>query len=221
MLAEIRADLSAQQLAADQLHDQQEAECTNEINEYDRRINVANGIRQAAEDEIATLKQEISQLEGDIRNKKQQLDILNQREIDLRDSRARDADNFAKRQSQSVEVVGALDLIIEKFSTIKGTEAAKTALADLAKIGTTNPIMALVEVASTFSQDSLDKVKGKLEELRVNLQQSIEDDKTNEQAAIGEYDALMQELDQVRKAVSTALSEAETKLKQQQSALAL
>jgi hypothetical protein len=160
-------------------------------------------------------------LEGDIRNKKQQLDILNQREIDLRESRARDADDFAKRQAQSVEVIGALDLIIEKFSTIKGVETAQTALADLAKIGTANPIMALVEVASTFSQDSLDKVKSKLEELRVNLQQSVEDDKVNEQAAVGEYEALMQELEEVRKAISVALAESETKLRQQQSALAL
>lgn len=69
----------------------------------------------------------------------------------MRESRARDADDFAKRQAQSIEVIGALDLITEKFSTIKGVEAAQTALADLAKIGTTNPIMALVEVASTFS----------------------------------------------------------------------
>lgn len=81
--------------------------------------------------------------------------------------------------------------------------------------------MALVEVASTFSQDSLDKVKSKLEELRVNLQQSVEDDKVNEQAAIGEYEALMQELEEVRKAISVALNESETKLRQQQSALAL
>jgi septal ring factor EnvC (AmiA/AmiB activator) len=124
MLAEIRGDLSAQQLASDQLHDQQEAECANEIKEYERRITVADGIRQQAEDEIASLKQEISRLEGDIRNKKQQLDILNQREIDLRESRARDADDFARRQAQSVEVIGALDLIIEKFSTIKGVETA-------------------------------------------------------------------------------------------------
>jgi chromosome segregation ATPase len=81
--------------------------------------------------------------------------------------------------------------------------------------------MALVEVASTFSQDSLDKVKSKLEELRVNLQQSVEDDKVNEQAALGEYEALMQELEEVRKAISVALNESETKLRQQQSALAL
>jgi len=62
----------------------------------------------------------------------------------LRESRARDADEFARRQAQTVEVVGALDLIIEKFSTIKGQESAEAALADLSKLGSTNPIMALV-----------------------------------------------------------------------------
>ena len=124
MLAEIRQDLVIQQQEADRIHSEQEAECTNEINEYKRRIDVATATIATAEGEIATLKAEIAQLEGEIRNKGMQLDILNQREIDLRDARARDADDFAKRQAQSTEVVGALELIIEKFSTIKGVETA-------------------------------------------------------------------------------------------------
>lgn len=165
---------------------------------------MATATRQSAEDEIQTLKQEKNQVEGEIRNKGIQMDILNGREVDLKDSRARDADDFAKRQAQSVEVVGALDLIIEKFATIQGEALAQTALADLAKIGSSNPILALMEVASTFSQAQLDKVKTKLEELRTSLSESIESDKENEQAAIGEYAALMHELEETRAAVQTA-----------------
>jgi chromosome segregation ATPase len=62
MLAEIRQDLVIQQQESDQVHSQQEAECETEINEYTRRIDVATAIQSAAESEITTLKQEISQL---------------------------------------------------------------------------------------------------------------------------------------------------------------
>jgi hypothetical protein len=40
--------------------------------------------------------------------------------------------------------------------------------------------MSLVQVASTFSQESLDNVTGKLSDLRNSIEASIEDDKRNE-----------------------------------------
>jgi len=56
-------------------------------------------------------------------------------------------------------------LIIEKLSTIEPHEESSV-LAELARIGSSNPIMALVEVASTFSPEALEKVVNKLDELR-------------------------------------------------------
>jgi len=158
MLAEIRTDLVTQQQEADQLHAAQEAECENEINEYRRRIDVATTTISEAEAEITVLKGEISQLQGEIKNKGIQLEILNQREVDLQNARAQDADDFQNRQRQSVEVVGALDLIIEKFDSIQPNDNHEAVLAELGKIGSSNPIMALVQVASTFSPESLAKV---------------------------------------------------------------
>jgi chromosome segregation ATPase len=158
------------------VHSQQEAECEAEITAYNQRIDIATSTIATAESEIATLKAEISQLEADIKNKGIQLEILDQREIDLKDSRARDAEDFVKRQSQSTEVVSALELIIEKFSTIAPHEDHEAVFAELAKIGSTNPIMALVQLASTFSPAALEKVQGKLEELRQSLANSIVQD---------------------------------------------
>jgi len=46
-------------------------------------------------------------------------------------------------------------------------------MAELNKLGASNPIMALVQVASTFSQDSLDNVVKKMEDLRASIEASI------------------------------------------------
>lgn len=98
------------------------------------------------------LKQEIGRLESEIRIKSEQLEILNRREVELDDARVHDAEEFTRRQQQAVEVIGALELIIEKLSTIPANDNdANLALAELAKIGNSNPILALVQVASTFS----------------------------------------------------------------------
>lgn len=158
MLIQIRQNLVIQQSEADNLHNIQEAECENEISEYNRRIDISTTTISNAESEIATLKAEIQSIEADIRNKNIQLDLLNQREIDLKDSRARDVDDFAIRQEQSNNVLNALDLIIEKFSTIQPHDDKEAVMAELSKIGGSNPILALVQIASTFSPAALEKV---------------------------------------------------------------
>lgn len=49
-------------------------------------------------------------------------------------------------------------------------------MTELNKLGASNPIMALVQVASTFSQESLDNVVTKMSDLRVSIEASIVDD---------------------------------------------
>jgi chaperonin cofactor prefoldin len=106
---------------------------------------------------------------------------LNRRETSLEESRAADKIDFARRQENAVQVIGALELIIEKLQTIDpNTNDASLALAELNKLGASNPIMALVQVASTFSQESLDNVVTKMEDLRSSIELSIEDDKRQE-----------------------------------------
>jgi len=222
MLAEIRTDMVVQQKSDDQLHAEREAECEAEINEYVRRINVATIDRDDATSEIANLRSEIGRLNADIRNKQAQLSILDTRDVELRAARERDAADFENRQRQSVEVIGALELIIEKLSNIPAHEGnAEAALAELSRIGGNNPILALVQVASTFSQESLDKVIGKMEELRNSLEAAIEDDKVNEQAALGEYQVLLSEIESTRKKIQQGLADSESQLRQSESALAI
>ena len=47
-------------------------------------------------------------------------------------------------------------------------------------MGSSNPILALVSLASSFSADQLANVQAKIEELRGSMQQAVIDDQDNE-----------------------------------------
>lgn len=141
-------------------------------------------------------------MNGEIANKVTQLEILDNREVALEEARKKDEEEFAARQQNAVDVMGALELIIEKLGAIKANTNDETlVMAELNKLGSSNPIMALVQVASTFSQDSLDNVINKMEELRVSIDASIVDDQKNEAEAESEYKALGAELEKTRRDV--------------------
>jgi len=205
----------------DQLHAEQENECETDITEYIRRIDVASQQRDDATTEIGLLQGEISNLETEIANKGEQLDILAEREAQVRSDRERDHYEFEDRQKRTVEVIGAVDLIVEKLSSIKPEKSPEAALAELAKIGSSNPILALAQVASTFSKASLDNVIGKMEELRTSLEEAMEQDRKDEEKAQSDFVSLLGEIETTRKTVAAAKAEAEGQLMQKQGALAL
>lgn len=76
----------------------------------------------------------------------------------------------------------------------------------LAKIGKSNPIAALMEVASTIDADRLATVVEKMEELLESMQASLVEDAQNEKDAIAAYGGLMNDLE----ATFAMLTEAHT-----------
>jgi chromosome segregation ATPase len=222
MLDEIRQDLVTQQAESDALHNQQEQECADTIASLDRCISDNTNTKDEAENEISILEAEIARIQGEIKIKEAQLELLNRRDSELDDARQRDSEEFARRQTQGVEVIGALELIIEKLSTIPANDNdANLVLSELAKIGNSNPILALVQVASTFSPEALAGVIGKIESLRSSLEASLEDDKREEQDAISEYQTLKAEISSTRTNISNSLADLRTQLSQDENALAL
>jgi len=173
MLAEIRQDLVLQEHEADNLHSQQEHECSEEIAEYARRIDEAQVARDDAETEILLLNGEIANLNNDITSKAKQLEILDNREQEIRTNRENDAFNYAARLAQNEEVLSALDLILEKLNSITPDASAESVLIQLAKVGPKNPIMALAQLASGFNAESFARTIEKLEQIRDELEEQI------------------------------------------------
>jgi chromosome segregation ATPase len=221
MLAEIRQDLVLQEYEADTLHNQQTQECDTEITEFSRRINAAEVARDDAQNEIVLLHGEISNLQGDITNKGKQLEIIDNREIQLKADREQDAFDFEARQSQGAQVLDAIDIILDKLGGITPGASSEAVFAQLAKIGGSNPILALAQVASTFSADSLNKVTKQMTDLKESISNTLEEDRNSEDAAVQDYNAFLGEIANTRRNIANSKSELETTLAQTEAALAL
>lgn len=198
MLGEIRSGLAAEKQKATSQHNKRETECTEFINKQKAKFNKAEAAKNAAQAEILILNREISQLKSSIKNLGSQVSILNSRETALKAARIRDREAYEMRKKQGPQVVEALELIVEKLKTITPTKDGRTVMAELSKIGNTNPIAALIQIASGFSEDSLNKVISQLESLRTSVAESLKDDASDEAEAEAEYRHLLGEIGSTR-----------------------
>ena len=82
----------------------------------------------------------------------------------------------------NIKINGIKLMIIPRLRSL-GPQSAATALAQLAKIGKSNPIASFMEVASTIDGDKLAVVVDKMEGLLESLQASLVEDSANEQAS--------------------------------------
>jgi hypothetical protein len=73
-----------------------------------------------------------------------------------------------------------LDVIAQKLSAIQPEGDVAAVFLELQKMGASNPILALVSLASSFSADQLTNVQNKIAELRSSIEQAIIDDQNNE-----------------------------------------
>jgi|JI102314A1RNA_FD_contig_41_5402103_length_1472_multi_4_in_0_out_0_1 chromosome segregation ATPase len=228
LLKELRSNLVVQESQAKQLHIDQESECKRDIDEYNRRIEVANREIGEATSAIARLESQIEGLNADINNKETQLKILAEREVAAKEAHLRDSQNFATRNAEHKQVLEALDLILPRLEKLVGSVAAPkpAILAELAKIGKSNPIASLVSLASSLDQNALGSVLNKLRELRGSVDASLRDDEKDQADSDREYSELIREIFDVNASLNKSLnrdrenlSEAESNLSRERQRL--
>ncbi|KAM3138477.1 hypothetical protein pb186bvf_009391 [Paramecium bursaria] len=220
MLQDLRENLVLQQQDADIKHAQDEVDCSSEIAGYNRRIDYASNEISEATQEITSLTGQVAALESEIENINVQLEILNEQEEELRTQRAKDAASFASRIQSTREVVEALNVVAAKLGAIQPEADAKAVLLELHNMGKSNPIAALVSLASAFSSERLQQVQGKIQELRSSMEQAVVDDTENETQQQIDYQNLLQQFADQRKNFQVALKDQTAKLTQAEHALA-
>lgn len=221
LLSDLKANLHKQNEDHLALHLKQAAECKADIADYNARIEHATNEIKDATINIGNLRNAIKQLKAAILNKETQLQILASRRSNLVRDHAADVANFERRSKEHTEVIAALDIIIPRLEGIRqNPQTQKQVFAELAKIGTTNPIQALVEVASTFDPAALENVINKLKEIRESLAKSLKDDQDAQEKAAENYDRLLKEIDSVTGNLTTGLKEDRSALAENESNLA-
>ncbi|KAL4430208.1 hypothetical protein ABPG74_014767 [Tetrahymena malaccensis] len=216
VIAEINSDIQSQQQSADSLQAERSQECESEQDRLNSIITDNNAIKTDALENVAILEVEINQLSANIGNKNSQLTLLSDRVSSIQDARSRDNEAFEKRSQETEQVIEALNLIIEKVGSISPETSEQEVFLQLAKIGKSNPILSLVSIASTFSQDSLDNVINKLSQLRESLSASLVEDGEAENRAITEFNKLMSELHSTINSLNLLISSLNNELSQKQ-----
>ncbi|CAD8154538.1 unnamed protein product [Paramecium pentaurelia] len=207
MLQQLRENLILNQQEADQKHAQDEVDCETEIYQYNRRIDYASAEITDSTTEIATLTSKVEQLAQDKHNQ------LNKELMT--------ADDFIKFEHETENVIEAIEVIFTKLSSIQPEQEVVQILTQLNQIGASNPILALMQVASTFSKDQLNNVLNKLSEVSASLEQSLHDARQSEIQAQLDYERLMVEIESQRESLSSAREDSERQLKDNEQALDL
>lgn len=177
LLNDILSDLESQQNDAQALMDSRNAECTQVIAQYHADIDSYQANVIDSTSQIQSYNDKIANNKAKIENFEKQLDIVNSRRDSLENSHNEDVASFNIRQEEHSTVIDALDVIIPKLQSIQAApEKPENVFIDLARIGKSNPIAALVTLATSLDMDALNNVIGKLSEIRDSINQSMIDD---------------------------------------------
>jgi len=218
LIRDMMNDLRAQQNAADEAHAAKMGECADQKANFEARISHATNEIQEATQAIKSLRSRRRQLEKDIQTGERMLVMLDEQEAAARTKRAQDTKDFFARQEQTKLVLDALEVIIPKLKAITPHTASEV-FVELAKLGASNPIQALVEVASSLDGAALNKCIGLLEQLQVDFTAFLGDDVEAEIQAQVDFDNLMIEIAGLRKATKAKLAADRAELEEVNAAL--
>jgi chromosome segregation ATPase len=212
LLADIRGELLKQQDKADAQEARAEHACKKGIRKYNKRIDHDTNEINEAIVAIANYRRQIASLKAQKETFESQLKILANRETQFRAARKKDEEDFAGRLAQQRAVVAALNQITPELENLKPHGNVQAALVELAKIGKSNPIGALLQVAMTLDPGALQRVIQHLNKLKESVAASIQDDIKAEEDAKRNYGKMLAEFNDQRTNINNALTQTKQEL---------
>jgi len=212
LLSDIRSELLNQQEKADAQEGQAARDCAKGIRNYNSRIDKATNEINEAIVSIAGYKRQISSLETQKTSYEAQIKLLGEKEVQFREARKKDQADFTNRVAQQRAVVAALEQITPELEHLKPHGNVHAALVELAKIGRTNPIGALLQVAMTLDPGALQRVIQHLNKLKESVAASIEDDIKAEAEAKRNFDKMIGEFNEERSNLENSLTQTKQEL---------
>eukprot|EP01015_Nassula_variabilis_P004535 TRINITY_DN1315_c0_g1_i11.p1 TRINITY_DN1315_c0_g1~~TRINITY_DN1315_c0_g1_i11.p1 ORF type:complete len:370 (-),score=101.07 TRINITY_DN1315_c0_g1_i11:56-1165(-) len=206
LMNNIRLDLQNEQRKQNAEHSQKSRECASTLATYNERISQNTQEITQLSFTVSNLQSRLQGLFASVDTRENQTKLLGNREQFLRNDQQHDEADFAARLSQINSVVEALDLVLPRLRNIRGDGDEQEALIQLAKIGKSNPINALLQVSATLDPRSLVIILEKLEQLRESLSGAADENRENLEEARTDFSRLVGELNNVRRSLSEDLS---------------
>eukprot|EP01017_Pseudomicrothorax_dubius_P047876 TRINITY_DN8636_c0_g2_i7.p1 TRINITY_DN8636_c0_g2~~TRINITY_DN8636_c0_g2_i7.p1 ORF type:complete len:388 (+),score=165.65 TRINITY_DN8636_c0_g2_i7:66-1229(+) len=225
LLEELKNNLETEQLA-----DNSDFTTAKASIEGDIKLNREKAAKAVQEYGDATIQVKnlivaINDLRGKLRNHKKQLkSILDQRKS-LEASNAEEQREFAKRngeQRQVIEVLGTLITdLTNKVLNAQGSLSLveqKQLFDQIDKIGGQSPISVLVDLTSTFDQNTVRLIIGKLERLREAIKATLAADEANHEKSVATFKAMIEKLQELEDDIRNDEEKSKVQLKSSENA---
>ncbi|CAD8158938.1 unnamed protein product [Paramecium octaurelia] len=214
LIQELLDSLKQDQVDDDVAHSRQMAVFDLNISELEDDLSRLNTDLANANVLIQTLAELLVILRETILTYEKQLAILNEQEQFIRNARAADVKAYNRRVEQANKVINALTLIIEKLSrAVDQQTSEQDRQAILTQIhaecheqfGPNHPITILVKLTTRFDVPTVQRILEKLEQIRDGANKSLNEDIEAEKVASDNFDTSMNEIETLRKRLSTDL----------------
>lgn len=224
LLANLKADLENQQVKADELQAEREAECEKAIAEYNRRIDEANRIIAETTARIAVLVEKIAALEDEIKGLEADLASTKQQLADARAANVTATNEYNERQRKFAGILDAVEIITNKLKSERDQPEEQlefaTALLALSKIGKSNPIAALAQVAATLPKEQWERAVQIFNSLRQSVETKRDNDIAAEQARLAAFYKLEAHLEKTIANIESTLEQRRAELAENEEDLA-
>ncbi|CAD8134195.1 unnamed protein product [Paramecium octaurelia] len=214
LIQELLDSLKQDQVDDDVAHSRQMAVFDQNISELEDDLSKLNTDLANANVLIQTLAELLVILRETIITYEKQLAILNEQEQFIRNVRAADVKAYNRRVEQANKVINALTLIIEKLSrAVDQQTSEQDRQAILTQIhaecheqfGPNHPITILIKLTTRFDVPVVQRILEKLEQIRDGANKSLSEDIAAEEVASKNFDTSMNEIETLRKRLSTDL----------------
>lgn len=220
----MREDLLKQQAEADRLFEERTTQHEKLIEGFNKRITVAKGIIAETTKNIAALEKKIAELKAKIAGLEKALAGFKKALEELRAVDAAERAAHAKRVAQYNMNIEGLDAILERLTAERNNapEGKKdySALLQLGKIGKSNPIAALVEIALALPKEQWDKAIELMTGLRNKATETKAADIENEAARIAQFEKDQAHLETTIANTEKQLADTRAELQENEDALA-
>lgn len=220
----MKADLENQQVKADELQAEREAECEKAIAEYNRRIDEANRIIAETTARIAVLVEKIAALEDEIKGLEADLASTKQQLADARAANVTATNEYNERQRKFAGILDAVEIITNKLKSERDQPEEQlefaTALLALSKIGKSNPIAALAQVAATLPKEQWERAVQIFNSLKQSVETKRDNDIAAEQARLTAFFKLEAHLEKTIANIESTLEQRRAELAENEEDLA-